>query len=162
MTRVGWGIDAHRFGGSDPLVLCGVEVPSGPGLVATSDGDVALHAVIDAILGAGALGDLGEHFPSSDLRWEGVASSVLLVLARDLVEESGLVVTGVDVTIIAETVLIAPIRSAMREVLANSLGLDLAVVSVKASTTDRMGFVGRDEGIVATAVATLEDAAPQA
>ena len=162
MTRVGWGFDAHRFGSSDPLMLCGVEVPSGPGLVATSDGDVALHAVIDSILGAAALGDLGEHFPSSDPRWHGVASRVLLVLARDLVEESGRVVSNIDVTIVAESVLIAPHRFAMREVLADSLGLDLDAVSVKASSTDGMGFVGRDEGIAATAVATLEDAGPQA
>lgn len=155
MTRTGWGHDAHRFGGPGPLVLCGVEVSLDRGLAGTSDADVGLHAVIDAILGASALGDLGELFPSADPRWAGANSRELLAVARTRVEEAGFRVTAVDVTILAETVRVAPHRNEMRRVLAAVLGLDVSDVSVKATSTDGMGPLGRDEGIAATAVATV-------
>ncbi len=155
MTRTGWGYDAHRFGGVGPLVLCGVEVSSDRGLIGTSDADVGLHAVIDAILGASALGDLGELFPSADPQWAEADSAELLAIARALVEEAGFRVVAVDVTIIAETVRVAPHRRQMRDVLAASLQLQLSAVSVKATTTDGMGPLGRDEGIAAAAVATV-------
>jgi 2-C-methyl-D-erythritol 4-phosphate cytidylyltransferase/2-C-methyl-D-erythritol 2,4-cyclodiphosphate synthase len=157
MTRVGWGHDVHRFDGPGPLALCGVEIESSRGLLGTSDADVALHAVIDAVLGAAALGDLGEHFPPSDSRWEGASSRDLLARVRNLVEESGYLVTGVDVTIVAETVRISPHRARMSATLAELLGLELGSVSVKATSTDGLGFVGRDEGMAATAVATLTE-----
>lgn len=155
VSRTGWGFDAHRFGGSGPVTLCGVEVSSDFGLVGTSDADVALHAVIDAILGASAQGDLGELFPSSDPRWRGADSKELLDVARSTVEEAGFRVDAVDVTIIAGSVRIAPRRREMRSVLASRLGIDEGAVSVKATSTDGMGAIGRDEGIAAVAVATL-------
>ncbi len=155
MIRTGWGYDAHRFGGPGPLVLCGVEVSSDHGLIGTSDADVGLHALIDAILGASALGDLGELFPSADPRWAGADSVELLAVARAVVEEAGFRVAAVDVTIVSETVRVAPLRGEMRSILAASLGLDPSAVSVKATTTDGMGPIGRDEGIAATAVATV-------
>ncbi len=154
--RVGYGIDAHRFGGSDPLVIGGVVVAGGRSVEATSDGDVALHALIDAILGAGALGDLGLHFPSSDPRWHGVSSIDMLVEAKRLLSERGLRVATVDVTVIAESVRITPQREDMRTRIAATLEVDISAVSVKATSTDGMGFIGRDEGIAATAVVTVE------
>ncbi len=153
--RIGWGCDAHRIGGDGPMVLGGVVVESGRGLQGTSDGDVALHALADALLGAAALGDLGMHFPSSDPRWAGVDSRDLLARVMAEVRGAGYAVTSVDVTIIAETVRVAPHRDAMRSAIAAVLGLGLSQVSVKATTTDGMGFLGRDEGVAATAVAVL-------
>ena len=155
MIRTGWGYDVHRFGGPGPIKLCGVEVASERGLLGTSDGDVALHAVIDSILGAAALGDIGELFPSSDASWSGADSRGLLVAARSILEEAGFRVHAVDVTIIAESVRVAPHRDEMRSVLADALGLALSAVSVKATSTDGMGSVGRGEGIASAAVASV-------
>ncbi len=153
--RVGWGYDAHRIGGDGPMVLGGVAVEAGRGVIGTSDGDVALHALADALLGAATLGDLGVLFPSSDPRWVGADSRDLLGRVATAVREAGFVVTSVDVTIVAETVRVAPHREAMRSTIAGVLGLEPAQVSVKATTTDGMGFLGRDEGIAAAAVAVL-------
>lgn len=150
--RIGWGFDAHRFGGDPPLVLGGVTVDRTRGLVATSDGDVAAHALADALLGAGGLGDLGSHFPSSDPRWAGADSVELLRLVAGMADDAGIVVEHADVTIIAEDVRVAPFRDAIRAGLASALGIDVAAVSVKATTTDGLGFIGRDEGVAATAV----------
>ena len=144
------------------MVLCGVAIPSSRGLAGTSDGDVALHAVIDAILGGAALGDLGDLFPSSDPVWQGSDSRDLLGIASARVEAAGFEVTAVDVTIVSESVIVTPHRSAMRAVLAETMALDLGAVSVKATTTDGLGFVGRGEGLAATAVATLGTIAVQA
>ena len=127
------------------------------GLVATSDGDVAFHAVADAILGAAALGDLGTHFPSSAAEWNGVDSSVLLATVVDIAADAGLTVHNIDVTIIAQTVRISPHRTAMRRRLSEILSVPVDRVSVKATTTDGMGYLGRDEGIAATAVVTLAE-----
>jgi 2-C-methyl-D-erythritol 2,4-cyclodiphosphate synthase len=154
-VRIGWGFDAHRIGPDGPMTIAGVTVATDRGLVATSDGDVALHAVADAILGAAALGDLGEHFPSSDERWQGADSSELLSAVVDMARNAGLVADSVDVTVIAQTVRIAPHREEMREELARLLELPVARISVKATSTDGMGFIGRDEGVAAVAVTIL-------
>ncbi|MCP3999036.1 MAG: 2-C-methyl-D-erythritol 2,4-cyclodiphosphate synthase [bacterium] len=154
--RVGWGFDAHRIGGDGPMHICGVIVENSRGLIGTSDGDVGLHAVADALLGAAALGDLGQHFPSSDPQWIDADSSDLLAHLVRLLEERGAAATNVDVTIIAEKVRISSHRSAMQQRLAELLHLPLSHVSVKATTTDGMGYLGRDEGVAATAVVTLD------
>jgi 2-C-methyl-D-erythritol 4-phosphate cytidylyltransferase / 2-C-methyl-D-erythritol 2,4-cyclodiphosphate synthase len=153
--RVGQGFDAHAFGPGDRLVLCGVEIPHGQGLVGHSDADVGLHALTDAILGAAALGDIGQHFPPSDPQWRGAASDTFLRHAAGLVGGRGGAVVHVDVTILCERPRIGPYRAAMAERIAAILGIGAERVSVKATTTDRLGFLGRGEGIAAQAVATL-------
>ncbi len=153
--RIGWGFDAHRIGPGGPMIIAGVEVADDLGLLATSDGDVALHAVADAILGACALGDLGSHFPSSDTRWHGAASTELLAGVVAVAGESGYSVTSVDLTVIAQSVRVAPHREEMRETIARIIDVPLGSVSVKATTTDRMGFIGRDEGVAAVAVVVM-------
>ncbi len=150
--RVSWGFDAHRLGGDPPVRLAGVVVDSARGVLATSDGDLVAHAVADALLGAAGLGDLGEHFPSSDPQWEGADSMDLL---RSVVAMcSQLDLSFVDVTVIAEDVRVAPHREAIRENLAAALGVEPGQVSVKATTTDGMGAIGAGDGIAATAVVT--------
>ena len=156
--RLGWGFDVHRLGGGGPLILCGVVVDEDIGLIATSDGDVAAHAVADALLGAAALGDLGTHFPASEPEWEGVSSMRLLRQVVTLCRAAGLSAGNVDVTLVAETVLIAAHRGDMRTKLASLLDIAIDDVSVKATTTDGLGFLGRGEGIAAFAVATLQPA----
>ena len=153
--RAGLGIDVHRFGGSPPLVLCGVVVADDVGLEGTSDADVGSHAVSDALLGAAAAGDLGDHFPSADERWSGADSIELLRKVVEILTERGWEIGNVDVTVVSQSVPIAPHRRAMRENLAAVLGTDVAAISVKATTTDRMGTIGRDEGIAAIAIATV-------
>lgn len=137
------------------MIIAGVTVAGDRGLVATSDGDVALHAVADAILGACALGDLGTHFPSSDPQWHGADSADLVTGVVEMARGAGLVVDSVDVTVVAETVRIGPHREAMRTRLAAVLDIPIERVSVKATSTDGMGFIGNDEGIAAIAVALL-------
>lgn len=162
-SRIGLGFDAHRFGGPPPVRLAGVEVDRTQGLVATSDGDVAAHAVADAMLGAAALGDLGTHFPSEEVEWEGADSMDLLATVVMMVAEAGMGVGNIDLTVIAETVRVAPFRERIREELAQVSGVGLGSVSVKATTTDGMGFTGRGEGIAAWAVVLLvEGAQPRA
>ena len=161
--RVGLGFDAHRLGGAPPLKLAGVEVDSARGLIATSDGDVAAHAVADAMLGAAALGDMGAHFPPGDRKWEGADSMELLATVMGMVAEAGWRVGNIDLTVIAETVRVAPFRERMQCGLADVLGVAPGRVSVKATTTDSMGFTGRGEGIAAWASALLvKGAAPVA
>ena len=156
--RVGQGIDSHRFGGDGPLVLGGVLVDESRGVEATSDGDVLVHAVIDALLGAAALGDLGSHYPSSDDRWHGARSLDLLSDAVSKLEAAGWVPSNIDATVIAQSVRVAPHREAMRTALADALGIDVGAVSVKATTTDHLGFTGRDEGLAAFATAAINPA----
>jgi 2-C-methyl-D-erythritol 2,4-cyclodiphosphate synthase len=151
-TRVGWGFDAHRFGPGNRVVLCGVAVEHDRGVEATSDGDVATHALIDALLGAIALGDLGRYFDSDHPSMQGVSSMELLARALRLVEDQGYGVGNVDVTVVSESVRVAPQREEMRVSLASALGIDVATVSVKATSTDGMGAIGADEGIAATAM----------
>ncbi|MGH8912341.1 MAG: 2-C-methyl-D-erythritol 2,4-cyclodiphosphate synthase [Acidimicrobiia bacterium] len=155
-VRVGWGYDVHRFDDAPPLVLAGVVVDESRGMAATSDGDVVAHAVVDAVLGAAGLGDIGHHFPSNDPRWAGADSMAMVRHAAMAAHHAGWYVAGCDVTVVAETVRISPHRQAMVANLGDRLGvIEVDSVSVKATTTDGLGFTGRDEGIAATAVAVL-------
>jgi 2-C-methyl-D-erythritol 4-phosphate cytidylyltransferase / 2-C-methyl-D-erythritol 2,4-cyclodiphosphate synthase len=154
-VRVGHGFDAHAFGPGDRVVLCGVVIPHAAGLVGHSDADVGLHALTDALLGAIGAGDIGMHFPPSDPGWRGAASDQFLRHAAGLVGARDGIVAAADVTIICERPKIGPHRRAMVERVAAILDLDPDRVSVKATTTDRLGFTGRGEGIAAQAVATI-------
>lgn len=154
-VKVGWGFDAHRFGGPGPVRLAGIEVDGARGIVATSDGDVVAHAVADALLGSLALGDLGVHFPSSDPGMRDVDSMELLSSVVGKIEDRGHLIDNVDVTVIAQSVRIGPHRDEMRDRLASTLGIDPSVVSVKATSTDAMGSIGADEGIAVAAVVTI-------
>jgi 2-C-methyl-D-erythritol 4-phosphate cytidylyltransferase/2-C-methyl-D-erythritol 2,4-cyclodiphosphate synthase len=154
-VRVGSGFDIHRFGPGAGVSLCGVMVPHDAGLIGHSDADVGLHALTDAILGALGAGDIGEHFPPSDSRWRGQASELFLRHAAGLVAARGGRIAHVDVTLLCEAPKIAPHRAAMRGRIAEILGLTLDRVSVKATTTERLGFLGRGEGVAAQATATV-------
>lgn len=153
--RVGNGFDVHRFGPGDHVVLCGVEVPHGRGLQGHSDADVGLHTITDAIYGALARGDIGQHFPPSDPQWKGAASHIFLEHARDLVADMGFSISNVDCTLICEEPKIGPHAHAMRSKVAELLKLDIDRVSVKATTSEQLGFTGRREGIACTATACL-------
>ncbi len=155
ISRTGMGYDVHRLEAGKPLWLCGLLIPHDRGLSGHSDADVALHALTDAILGAIAEGDIGAHFPPSDPLWKGAASSQFLEHARNLVRAKGGEIAHVDVTIICEAPRIGPHRDAMRARIAELLQLSLSQVSVKATTTEGLGFTGRQEGIAAQAVATV-------
>lgn len=155
--RIGIGSDAHRFADGRPLVLGCVLVDHPTGLAGHSDGDVLSHAVVDAVLGAAGLGDIGTHFPSSDERWRDASSDVFLEQVRSLVEGAGYRVANVDAVVVCEFPQIAPYREKMQAALASALGVDPAAVSVKGTTTDTMGFTGRGEGIAALAAVLLED-----
>lgn len=155
-VRSGIGFDVHPLVDGRPLVLGGVTVPHFCGLQGHSDGDTLTHAIIDAALGGAGLGDIGTHFPSSDTHYKGVDSMVLLDRTRDLLTAAGWRVTYVDATIIAEEPMLSPFVMQMANNLSARLGLDANSVSVKAKTTDGLGFTGRREGIAALAIATLE------
>jgi 2-C-methyl-D-erythritol 2,4-cyclodiphosphate synthase len=155
-TRAGIGYDAHRFGGDGPVIIGGVPVEHATGLVGTSDADVAAHAICDAMLGAAALGDMGTHFPSDDDRWVDADSMDLLAACAAMVRSSGFLIANCDVTVIAENVRVAPHREAMRFRIAAAISLDIDRVSVKATTTDGLGWIGAGDGIAAQAVVTLE------
>ena len=157
--RTGIGYDAHRFAAGRRLVLGGVEIPHPLGLAGHSDADVLLHAIADAVLGAVALGDIGTHFPPSDPRWRDADSRELLRRVGQLASEAGYVVGNVDATLLAEAPRIMPHAPAMRAMIAVCLGVATEAVSIKATTNEGMGFVGRGEGIGAIAVATLRPAA---
>jgi 2-C-methyl-D-erythritol 2,4-cyclodiphosphate synthase len=154
--RVGIGYDTHRTSGARTLVLGGVELPGVPGLHGFSDSDVLTHAVIDAVLGAAALGDIGRHFPDTDPRYEGADSIELLREAVARVAAEGWRVGNVDATVICEEPRISPHAADMAERLAAALGVEAASVSVKGTTNEGMGFLGRGEGIAALAVAMLQ------
>jgi 2-C-methyl-D-erythritol 2,4-cyclodiphosphate synthase len=154
--RVGIGYDVHAFVTGRPLVLGGVHIPHEQGLDGHSDADAVIHAIVDALLGAAALGDIGQHFPSSDPRWQDVPSVQFLHYARELLAEHGWRVGNVDVTIIAERPKMAEHLPAMKAILAEALEVAPDAISVKATTTDRLGFTGRGEGIAAMAVALIE------
>jgi len=155
-TRVGNGFDVHAFGPGDAIWLCGVEVPHTHGLVGHSDADVGLHALTDAVLGAIGDGDIGDHFPPSDPQWKGASSDRFLAHARDLVVARGGEIVHVDVTLICERPRVKQHRQAMRQRIADILALPLDAVSVKATTTEGLGFTGRQEGIAAQATATVD------
>ena len=155
MVRTGIGFDAHAFDAGRPLVLGGVTIPGHAGLAGHSDADVLSHAVADALLGAAALGDLGARFPDDD-RWRGASSLDILRATAALVGGAGYAIVNVDGSIVAEAPRLAPHAAAMRANVAAALGIAEGAVSVKATTTDRLGFIGRGEGIAALAVATIE------
>lgn len=155
-TRIGQGFDVHAFGDNPgPIRLCGVNIPHERGLAGHSDADVGLHVVVDAVLGALAAGDIGEHFPPSDPRWKAADSAVFVRHARDLAAERGAIVTNVDLTLICERPKLGPYRDAMASRVGELLGIPAARIGVKATTTERLGFTGRGEGIAAQAVASL-------
>lgn len=156
ITRIGQGFDAHRWGPGDSVWLCGVEIVHDETLIGHSDADAGLHALTDALLGAIGEGDIGDHFPPTDPQWRGAPSDKFLIHAADLVRAKGGVIINVDVTLICERPKIKPHRTAMRERLAEILSLPLDRVSVKATTTEQMGFTGRGEGLAAQAVVAVE------
>jgi len=153
--RTGMGFDVHAFAGDGPIMLGGIEVPYARGLAGHSDADVALHAITDALLGAAGLGDIGEHFPPSEPRWKGADSSLFLAHAVALLRERGSIIDHIDCTIIAEEPKVGPHRHSMRVRIAEIAGLSVDQVSVKATTTEGLGFTGRREGIAAQAVASI-------
>ncbi|NJD06853.1 MAG: 2-C-methyl-D-erythritol 2,4-cyclodiphosphate synthase [Methylococcaceae bacterium] len=156
MLRIGQGYDAHKFKDGDHIVIGGVTIPYSKGMAAHSDGDVALHALCDALLGAAALGDIGKHFPDSDAQYKGIDSRILLREVADKLRGLGYYVMNADLTIIAQAPKMAPHIPAMRTAIAEDLGLMDSAVNVKATTTEGMGFEGRGEGISAMAVVLLQ------
>jgi len=156
--RIGHGIDVHAFGAGDHIVVGGVRLAHTHGVVAHSDGDVAIHALCDAILGAFALGDIGTHFPPSDARWRDADSRLFLRHCATLMRERGFGIGNADITIVCERPRIAPHAPAMRANLAADLGCDADQLSVKATTSEKLGFTGRGEGIAAFAVVLLQPA----
>ena len=155
MIRIGHGFDVHAFGGEGPIIIGGVKIPYAQGLLAHSDGDVALHALTDALLGAVALGDIGKLFPVTDMQYKGADSRGLLREAFAQVKARGYHVGNVDVTIIAQAPKMRPYIDEMRGLIAQDLQCDIAQVNVKATTTEKLGFTGRGEGIACEAVALL-------
>ena len=155
-VRVGLGVDAHALEEGEPLVLGGVAIDHPRGLAGHSDGDVLAHALIDAVLGAAGLGDIGELFPSGDSRWHGASSLDLLTRAYAQVRELGFELVNADCILIGEEPRLAPHRARMREALAGALGVPPDRIAVRATTTDRLGFTGRGEGLAAQAVALLQ------
>jgi 2-C-methyl-D-erythritol 4-phosphate cytidylyltransferase/2-C-methyl-D-erythritol 2,4-cyclodiphosphate synthase len=156
ITRTGQGIDAHRLGPGDGVWLCGVKIAHDRELIGHSDADAGLHAITDAILGAIGEGDIGDHFPPTDPQWRGAPSHIFLSHAADLVRQRGGALVNVDVTLVCEKPKIKPHRQAMREKLSEILGLPVDRISVKATTTEGMGYTGREEGILAQAIASVE------
>lgn len=156
MIRIGNGFDVHALIEGRPCIICGVAIPSEKGLLGHSDADVALHALADALLGAAALRDIGYHFPDTDKRWKGADSRRLLRHVVDLIMEKNYRPINVDITIIAQTPKMSPFIDRMRLNVADDLGLDLDCVSVKATTTEHLGFTGRGEGIAAQASVLIE------
>ncbi|MEC8633552.1 MAG: 2-C-methyl-D-erythritol 2,4-cyclodiphosphate synthase [Pseudomonadota bacterium] len=159
--RIGHGYDVHAFGEGDHIILCGVRIAHQNGLMAHSDGDVALHALTDALLGALALGDIGHHFPDNDPVFEGADSRQLLRYVMALVNERGFALGNADLTIIAQAPKLALHIGAMRKHLAEDLASDIDQINVKATTTEKLGFVGREEGVAVHAVVLLRESPSQ-
>lgn len=155
MIRIGHGYDVHRFGDGDHVILGGVTIPYEQGLIAHSDGDVVLHALADALLGAAALGDIGQHFPDTDPNFSGADSRELLRHVVSLVSDD-YCVSNVDITVIAQAPKMAPHIPDMRKYIASDLCIDISQVNVKATTTEKLGYIGRKEGIAVHAVALIE------
>ena len=153
--RIGQGFDAHRFSDDGRLVLGGVEIPFDKGMQAHSDGDVVIHALCDAILGALALGDIGQHFPDSSDAYKGIDSRILLARVVELMQQQHYGINNVDITVVAQAPKLAPHIPAMRDILAQDLGTEVNNISLKATTTEQMGFTGRGEGIATMAVVLL-------
>lgn len=153
--RIGHGFDVHAFGGEGPVTLAGVQIAYSQGLLAHSDGDVVLHALADALLGAIAAGDIGHHFPDTDASYKGIDSRILLRNVFASVTHAGYRLNNADITIMAQAPKIAPHIAAMRQCIAEDLACDISQINVKATTTEQLGFVGRREGIAAEAVVLL-------
>ncbi|MEZ8106334.1 2-C-methyl-D-erythritol 2,4-cyclodiphosphate synthase [Vibrio cortegadensis] len=158
MIRIGHGFDVHKFGGEGPVIIGGVSIPYEQGLIAHSDGDVALHALSDALLGAIAAGDIGRHFPDTDDKWKGANSRELLKDVYRRVKEYGYVLGNADITIIAQAPKMAPYIESMCQAIAEDLQTELQNINVKATTTERLGFTGRKEGIACEAVVVITKA----
>ena len=153
--RVGTGFDVHALVENRPLILAGVQIPYAKGLLGHSDADVALHALMDALLGAAGKGDIGKHFPDTDSKYEGADSRRLLRIVVEMLQEDGWQINNADVTIIAQKPKLAPFIAAMRTLVAQDLGILEEAVNIKATTTEKLGFTGRGEGIAAEAVASI-------
>lgn len=153
--RIGHGFDVHKFGGNGPLMLAGVAIPYEKGFIAHSDGDVAIHALCDAILGALCLGDIGNHFPDTDGQYENISSRILLRHVVSLMTEQGYEVGNGDITIVAQAPKIAPHLLAMRECLSDDLNCSIQQINVKATTTEKLGYAGRKEGVAVHCVILL-------
>ena len=156
-VRIGNGYDVHCLEKGLRLVLCGVDIPHDRGCVAHSDGDVAIHALCDALLGAASLGDIGRHFPDTDGKYKNIASRILLERVCGMLSENGYAVGNVDIVIVAQRPKVAPYIEDMRRNLSETMGIPVSSVSVKATTTERLGFTGREEGIAAYAVALIDN-----
>ena len=154
-VRLGNGYDVHRFGPGDHVILCGVKIPHDQTLMGHSDADVGMHAITDALYGALAQGDIGRHFPPSDPQWKGAASSIFLEHAIELARSLGFEISNVDCTLVCEFPKIGPYANAMQTELARVMNVDVDCVSVKATTSEKLGFTGRSEGIAALATAAL-------
>jgi 2-C-methyl-D-erythritol 2,4-cyclodiphosphate synthase len=155
-VRVGSGFDVHAFGPGDALVLGGVRIPHGRGVVAHSDGDVLLHALVDALLGAAGLGDIGEHFPDSDERWRGADSRQFVTATVEMLLRRAWRIVNVDLTLLAQQPRLAPWREQIRHVIATLLSIPVGDVNLKASTTEHLGFLGRNEGLAAMATVLID------
>ena len=154
--RIGQGYDVHAFTVGDHVTLGGEKIPHTHGILAHSDGDVLLHAICDALLGAAGLGDIGMHFPDTDPRWKGADSRAFVRHVRDLLKVSDYVVVNVDTTVICETPRLGKYREAMRSNIAADLGINITRVNIKATTSEKMGFIGRAEGLACQAIALIE------
>ena len=157
--RIGQGFDVHAFTEGDFVTLGGVKIPHTHGVLAHSDGDVMLHALCDALLGAAALGDIGMHFPDTDPRWRGADSRAFVRHVRELLSKQNFTIVNVDVTVLAEAPRLGKHREAMRNNIAQDLALDVTRVNIKATTTEKLGFIGRGEGLACQAVALIEQQA---
>jgi 2-C-methyl-D-erythritol 2,4-cyclodiphosphate synthase len=155
MMRIGHGFDVHAFGEGSEVILGGQRIPHGQGLIAHSDGDVVLHALCDALLGAAGLGDIGHHFPDTDPQFAGADSRQLLREASNKIKKHGWVVANADITVVAQAPRLASHIDAMRAHIANDLDVDYRAINVKATTTERLGYIGREEGIASHAVVLL-------
>lgn len=154
--RIGYGVDVHAFASGDHITLGGVTIPYHAGLRAHSDGDVVIHALVDALLGACALGDIGQHFPDTENRWKGCSSRIFLKESVRMLQESGFSIANVDITVLAEAPKLSQYREEIRANLADDMAIALNQVNIKATTTEKLGFIGRKEGIAATAIVLIQ------
>jgi 2-C-methyl-D-erythritol 2,4-cyclodiphosphate synthase len=154
--RVGFGFDVHAFGPGDALVLGGVRIPHSRGVIAHSDGDVLLHALVDALLGAAGLGDIGEHFPDSDPRWRGAESQQFVKATLEMLQRRSWRIVNADLTLLAQQPQLAPWREQIRHSIAALLGVPIADINLKATTTEHLGFVGRNEGLAAMVTVLID------
>ncbi|MDQ8039931.1 MAG: 2-C-methyl-D-erythritol 2,4-cyclodiphosphate synthase [Rickettsiella sp.] len=154
--RVGYGFDIHAFGVGDHIILGGIKIDYKLGINAHSDGDVVIHALVDALLGAAALGDIGLHFPDTEMCWQKCESRLFLKKSVQMLQKKNFSINNADITIIAEAPKLSPYREAIRTNLANDMEIDISQVNVKATTTEKLGFIGRNEGIAATAIVLIQ------